>query len=77
MTTTQLLPPKMLAQYIERAKNGDYEYKLKGDIYLWFSGNQEICVIGGCTGHVTKYTTKQTADKKAELTKYAKEKTIV
>lgn len=68
----QSLPPKMTQQYAERARRGDYEYKLATDIFIWFSGNQEITLIGlDCpTGHVKKHTTAGTRSAKEQLAEY-------
>ena len=62
------LPPKMTAQFAERAKRGDYHSKIGSDIFLWLQGNQEICVIGlDCpTGHIKKLSQKEAGTKRIE-----------
>lgn len=75
MNNAQLLPPKMLAQYAARAAKGDYEYKLQGDIYIWFVGQQEITVIGlaSPTGTCKKLTQRELENERANLAVYKKE----
>lgn len=46
MNSAQLVPPKMLAQLVERAKRGDYDEKLGSDIYSWFNGRTKTTIIG-------------------------------
>lgn len=42
----QIIPPKTLAQYVERARRGDYHAKIGTDIYQWFMGRTRVTVIG-------------------------------
>ncbi len=66
---SQLLSPKMAQQFADRAKAGDFAATLGSEIYLWFQGNQEICLIGlDCpTGHITKLSSEAMKRRKAEL----------
>jgi hypothetical protein len=61
MSNAQILPPKMALQYAERARNGEADHTLSGDIYEFYLGNQVICIIGldNPTGHVRKVTTQE------------------
>lgn len=70
INTAMKLPPKMCAQYTERARNNDYEFHLKPDIYVWFNGNQKVVVIGlkNSSGHVVKLTTAEVEHEKLALT---------
>lgn len=74
MATTQTLPPKFCAHYAERARNGDYEYKIGHEIYAWFQHNQKIVVVGEKSpmGHLTQFTTKQAEIERKLLEKYKK-----
>ncbi len=45
MNTAQLLPPKMAAQYAQLAKDGKADKVLSGSIYIFYRGNQEICIV--------------------------------
>jgi hypothetical protein len=58
MSNSMLLPPKMCAQYAERARNNDFEFHLSPDIYVWFNGNQKVVVIGldKPKGHIVQLT---------------------
>lgn len=69
MKNVQALPPKMTLQYAERARRGDYEFKIGKDIFIWFVGNQQVCVIGlnVPTGHIKKMSAKEVEMEKRSL----------
>jgi hypothetical protein len=69
------LPPKMTQEYASRAALGDYQYHLGSDVYVWFVGNQKVCVIGlvNPTGHIEKMTSRRVEQEKASLAKYGRQ----
>ena len=74
MKSLQLLPPKMLAQYADRARKGDYQHRISDTIYHWFVGNQLVTVIlsqysDHAVGHVQQLTIETAARRKLELTR--------
>ena len=55
------LPPKMAAQFAERARRGEADAHIGYNIYEFYQGNQVICVIGldHPTGHIKKVTANE------------------
>jgi hypothetical protein len=68
--TPILLPPGELAKYAAKARNGEYQFFIKPDIYIWFNGNIAVtCFItdGYARGHLTKRTSQQVEQDKKSL----------
>lgn len=68
--TVQTLPPKMTELFAKRAREGDYEFKLDSNLFVWFRGNNEVVLFGpdAPTGHVSKLTTRELEQKKKDYT---------
>lgn len=67
----QSLPPKMLAQYAERARRGDYDHKIGQNIYEWYSGRTRISIIGcdaHAVGHVTRVSPREAEENEKRKT---------
>lgn len=72
MSNGQLLPPKIQAQFVDRAKRGDYHYSLGSGVFVWIRGNSVITILGDHAGNVEKLTTKEIERKRTEYYKYAR-----
>lgn len=69
--SAQMLPPKMAQQFAELAKDGKADKVLGGNLYLFWRGTQEICLVSldPPQGHVSKLTAQEMKDAKSNASR--------